>query len=103
MSVQVKKIQHPRGITRTLYRFPIWLFRLHLGWLFMGRFLLLTHVGRKSGLPRQTLLEILQYDREKERYVVFAGWGSKPIGLKMWRRRRKKQGYFVLVGVWGVG
>src|SRR5689334_12771192 len=82
MSVQVKEIQHPSGITRTLYRLPIWLFRLHLGWLFMRRFLLLTHVGRKSGLPRQTLLEILQYDQEKERYVVFAGWGEQADWVK---------------------
>ena len=82
MPVQVKEIQHPRGITRTLYRLPIWLFRLHLGWLFMRRFLLLTHVGRKSGLPRHTLLEILQYDREKERYVVFAGWGEQADWVK---------------------
>jgi deazaflavin-dependent oxidoreductase (nitroreductase family) len=76
MSIQTREIHAPRGVTRTLYRLPIWAFHLHLGWLFMRRLLLLTHTGRKSGLPRQTVLEVLQYDREKERYLVFAGWGE---------------------------
>jgi deazaflavin-dependent oxidoreductase (nitroreductase family) len=82
MPIQTKKIHAPRGIARTLYRLPIWLFRLHLGWLFMQRFLLLTHTGRKSGFPRQTVLEVLQYDRAKERYVVFAGWGKQADWVK---------------------
>jgi deazaflavin-dependent oxidoreductase (nitroreductase family) len=77
MSIQVKKVHPPRGVVRTLYRVPIWVFRLHLGWLLMNHFLLLTHIGRKSGLPRQTVLEVLQYDRVKGRYVVFAGWGEQ--------------------------
>lgn len=76
MSVQIKNIHPPRGFARKLYRLPVWVFRLHLSWLLMRRFLLLTHSGRKSGLPRQTVLEVLQYDRGKGRYVVFAGWGE---------------------------
>jgi deazaflavin-dependent oxidoreductase (nitroreductase family) len=82
MSVPTNNARSPRGLTRRLYRLPIWLFRLHLGWLLGKRFLLLTHIGRKSGLPRQTVLEVLLYDREKERFIVFAGWGKQADWVK---------------------
>ena len=45
-------VRPPHGLTRLLMRFPIWLFCMHLGWMVGERFLLLTHTGRKSGLPR---------------------------------------------------
>lgn len=82
MPVQIKNIHPPRGVARALYRLPIWMFRLHLGWLLMKHFLLLTHIGRKSGLPRQTVLEVLQYDRGKGRYAVFTGWGEQSDWVK---------------------
>lgn len=82
MPVQVKAVHRPRGVARMLYRLPIWLFRLHLGWLLMNRFLLLTHTGRKSGLPRQTVLEVLHSDLERTRYVVLAGWGAQADWVK---------------------
>ncbi len=77
MLTKIKEVKPPRGMTRTLYRLPIRLFRLHLGWLLMGHFLLLTHVGRKSGLPRQTVLEVLLYDKAKDVYYVMAAWGEQ--------------------------
>jgi hypothetical protein len=50
----------PTGWVRALLRLPILLYRLHLGWLLGHRFLLLTHVGRKSGLQRRTVLEVVR-------------------------------------------
>ena len=82
MPTKIREVQPPRGMARTLYRLPIKLFRLHLGWLLMGHFLLLTHVGRKSGLPRQTILEVLLHDRAKDVYYVMAGWGEQSDWVK---------------------
>lgn len=82
MPTKIKEVQQPRGMARTLYRLPIKLFRLHLGWLLMGHFLLLTHVGRKSGLPRQTILEVLLHDKAGDVYYVMAGWGEKSDWVK---------------------
>jgi deazaflavin-dependent oxidoreductase (nitroreductase family) len=82
MPTQMKKVQSPRGVARALYRLPIWLFRIRLGWLLMKHFLLLTHTGRKSGLPRQTALEVLQHDKASGRYYVFAGWGEQADWVK---------------------
>ena len=49
----------PTGVSRWLFRMPIGLYRLRLGWLLGDRFLLLHHTGRKSGLPRQAVVEVV--------------------------------------------
>lgn len=69
----VKNVQPPAGLTRFLFRIPIHLYRLRLGWLFGSRLLLLNHIGRVSGKPRQTILEVAEHDGDS--YVVASGWG----------------------------
>ena len=71
-----------RGVMRWLLRAPIWLYRAGLGGLLGGRFLLLTHTGRKSGLPRQTVLEVVIREREDGSYVVASGWGESSDWLR---------------------
>jgi hypothetical protein len=52
----------PAGALRLAFRLPIYLYRLDLGWLLGHRFLLFAHLGRKSGLLRETVLEVILYD-----------------------------------------
>jgi deazaflavin-dependent oxidoreductase (nitroreductase family) len=74
-----KPITHrqPRGLTRALARLPIQLYRARLGWLMGKRFLMLTHTGRVSGLPRQVVLEVVRHDPATDSYVVASAWGEK--------------------------
>lgn len=58
-------------------RLPIWLYRVHLSWMLGNRFLMLTHTGRKSGLRRQTVIEVVQHDKKTDTYYVVSGWGEK--------------------------
>jgi deazaflavin-dependent oxidoreductase (nitroreductase family) len=67
----------PKGITRFFARLPIQLYQLGLGWLLGGRFIRLTHTGRKSGKARQVVLEVVRYDRTSDTYYVASGWGEK--------------------------
>ncbi|MGH8933767.1 MAG: nitroreductase family deazaflavin-dependent oxidoreductase [Egibacteraceae bacterium] len=62
---------------RALYRAPIWLYRLGLGGLLGGRFLLLTHIGRKSGRPRQVVLEVVGRHEESGGYLIASGYGAR--------------------------
>lgn len=62
---------------RLVFRLPIWFYRLGLGGLLGHRFLLLTHTGRKTGTVRQTVLEVVRYDKGKHSFIVAAGFGSK--------------------------
>lgn len=69
--------QKPRGLLRLGFRLPILLYHLHLGWLLGKRFLLLTHTGRKSGLPRKTVIEVIGHDRLTDTYFVVSGFGKQ--------------------------
>lgn len=72
----------PQGVARLLFRAPLLTYRLHLGWLFGGRFLRLTHTGRKSGLPRQAVLEVIDHDADADTYYVVSGFGRKSQWFK---------------------
>lgn len=60
-----------------IFKLPVLLYRLHLGWLLGKRFVQITHVGRRSGKIRRTVLAVLRFDEEtKEVYAVSAWKGS---------------------------
>jgi deazaflavin-dependent oxidoreductase (nitroreductase family) len=70
--------QHsPSGLKRCLFRLPVSLYRARLGWLLGERFLLLTHIGRKSGRPRETVLEVVHHDTGTDTYFIASGWGER--------------------------
>ena len=71
----VKTVQPPAGLRRLFFRIPIHLYRLGLGWLFGGRIMLLNHVGRVSGKPREAILEVVAHDPADDSFVVASGWG----------------------------
>lgn len=62
-------------LLRYLFRAPVYLYRWHLGWLVGHRCLLLTHIGRKTGLRRQTVLEVVEYRRQGPEVIVVNGFG----------------------------
>ncbi len=72
----------PKGLTRIFNRFPIIFYRLGLGFIFGRRFLLLKHIGRKTGLLRSNVLEVVNYDEQKNRYYIASGWGEKSNWFK---------------------
>jgi deazaflavin-dependent oxidoreductase (nitroreductase family) len=75
MAQGTTKSSAPRGLARLAFRLPIWLYRLRLGWLLGDRLLLLTHIGRKSGRPRQAVIEVVRHDRASDTYIIASGFG----------------------------
>ena len=75
MNVSKLLEERPRGLTRSLYRLPISLYRLGwggiLGWLPM---LVMTTRGRRSGAPRHVMVE---FRRHGSKYYVFSAWGER--------------------------
>ena len=60
-----------------IFKLPVFLYRLRLGWLLGKRFMQITHVGRRSGKVRRTILAVLRFDEKtKEIYAVSAWKGS---------------------------
>lgn len=67
----------PSGLLRLVLRLPVLLYRLRLGWLLDGRFILINHIGRKTGHLHKTVVEVLGYSKESDTYFIVSGWGYK--------------------------
>lgn len=75
----MKLVRHkPTGVLRAFLRAPIWFYRNGLGWLFGHRLLYIVHIGRKSGLRREVVAEVVRYDPAAPEIVVIAAWGREP-------------------------
>lgn len=77
MSDKTLVTQPPTGLQRWFFRAPIMLYRIGLGGLMGGRFLLINHIGRKSGKKRQAVVEVVAHDNASGVYYVASGWGHK--------------------------
>jgi deazaflavin-dependent oxidoreductase (nitroreductase family) len=69
--------KHPTGWRRLAFRLPITLYRLRLGGLLGHRFVLVHHTGRRSGLPRQVVVEVVRRDPDTGAVVVASGFGPR--------------------------
>ena len=85
MNVSKAFSERPQGLTRSIYRLPISLYRLgwggFLGWLPM---LVITTKGRRSGAARHVMVE---FRRHGSKYYVFSAWGERTD----WYRNLLKQ------------
>ena len=70
--------RRPTGALRALLRMPIWLYRAHLGWLLGHRLIFIAHRGRRSGARRETVAEVVRFDRALPEVIVIAAWGGVP-------------------------
>lgn len=80
---------------RRLFRAPVYLYRWKCGWLVGHRFLLLIHVGRRTGLRRHTVLEVMQYRKEGPEAVVMSAFGQN---ADWFRNIEATQGAQVVIG-----
>ncbi len=67
------------GLKKFLFRLPLGLWRVGLGWLLPRNLLVLTTSGRKSGEPRHTMVEHWEIDGD---YYIVSGWGKQAQWLK---------------------
>ncbi len=74
---KLRKPKQPKGLSRLFYRLPIILYRMGLGQLMGERFLLLEHRGRRTGLVRRAVLEIIRHDPNVGAYYVVSGFSER--------------------------
>jgi hypothetical protein len=83
----VKKVTPPAGVTRLVFRLPLYLYRWGRGWLFGHRLVVVNHIGRVTGKRRQVVLEVVDHDADDGSYVVASGWGPdadfRAVGQRM--------------------
>lgn len=77
MPVKIGSGRPPQSkLQRWFFRAPIKLYQWRLGFLLGSRFLLIEHVGRKSGRVRQTVVEVVESEPSAGRYRVCSGYGD---------------------------
>ena len=64
-----------RPLLRWLFRLPVHIYDWNAGWLLGKRFAMLVHTGRRTGLTRKTVLEVVHYDTATGAVVVMSGFG----------------------------
>ena len=67
---------------RHLFRLPAYLYHWKCGWLLGHRFLLLIHTGRRTGVRRHTVLEIMEFRSKIPEMVVMSGFGPEADWLR---------------------
>jgi deazaflavin-dependent oxidoreductase (nitroreductase family) len=70
----IERLPYPSGWVKWLYKSPIFLYRLGLGFIVGRLFMVLTTTGRKSGQPRRTAIEFHEFEG---RVTVMSGWGTR--------------------------
>ena len=79
--------REPGRIALAFMRLPLRLYRRGFGWLLGDAFLLIAHVGRKTGRPRETVAMTLTYDPETREAVVCSAWGPNTDWIRNLRAR----------------
>lgn len=59
-----------------IFKSPLLLYRLGLGWILGRRFMLLTHVGRRSGKVHRTILAVLRFDPQTKEVMAISAWSA---------------------------
>lgn len=67
----------PTGLLKLAFTLPRYLYRWHLGWVLGHLCLMITHVGRKTGRIRQTVLEVVHFDPATQECIVMSGYGTQ--------------------------
>ncbi|KAF0107180.1 MAG: hypothetical protein FD146_2021 [Anaerolineaceae bacterium] len=71
----------PRGFLKFFFKMPLFLHKVGIVWWiekFTGaQWMLITTTGRKSGKPRQVIVDVVDYDKETNTFYVEAAYGHR--------------------------
>ncbi len=78
-----KEIPKPSRFMIPIFKLPLALYRVGLGWVFGHRFMLLTHIGRRSGKVYRTILAVLEFDPETHEIKAMSAWSASDWYLNL--------------------
>ena len=67
----------PGRLALAAFRMPLFLYRGGWGWMLGRTFLLLVHVGRRTGEPHDTVAMVLGDDADTGELVICSAWGPE--------------------------
>ena len=75
-TASTKSKQNPPAFMIPFFKMPLILYRLGLGWMLGKRFMLLTHVGRRSGKVHRSVLAVLHFDEKTHEIMAVSPWST---------------------------
>jgi deazaflavin-dependent oxidoreductase (nitroreductase family) len=72
--------KRPNTLLKFLFRIPVWMHKIGFGgWekLIGAEWMLITTRGRKSGKPRDTMVDVMDYDAASDTYYIEAAYGDR--------------------------
>ena len=69
-----KKSEKAPSFMVPIFKLPIILYQLRLGWLLGNLFTQITHIGRRSGKIRKTILAVLRFDPQTQEILAVSAW-----------------------------
>lgn len=79
--------RHPGRLALAVFRIPLPLYRRGWGLLLGHTFLLVVHVGRKTGKLYSAVAMVLRYDPATHEAVIFSAWGQETDWIRNLRVR----------------
>ncbi len=66
----------PPSFLLPIFKLPLLLYRINLGWLMGKRFMQLTHLGRRTGKVHKTVLAVLHFNDQTKEIRVISAWSA---------------------------
>lgn len=73
-TASIEKDEKAPSFMVPIFKLPILLYQLRLGWLLGNRFMQITHVGRRSGKVRKTIVAVLRFDLQTNEILAVSAW-----------------------------
>jgi deazaflavin-dependent oxidoreductase (nitroreductase family) len=73
-------LKPPSPLQKFFFKIPVWFHKLGFGgWerLIGAQWMLITTLGRKSGKPRETMVDVMDCDSATDTYYIEAAYGSR--------------------------
>ncbi len=70
----------PNRMLKFFFKVPVWLHKMGLGgWerLVGAQWMLITTKGRKTGKPRNVMVDVMDYDKSTDTYYIEAAYGER--------------------------
>ncbi len=81
-----QEIPKPPRFMIPIFKLPLALYHVGLGWVFGHRFMLLTHIGRRSGKVYRTVLAVLEFDPVTREIKAMSAWSASDWYLNLQAR-----------------
>jgi len=72
--------KRPNQMLKFFFKVPVWLHKMGFGgWerLIGAQWMFITTIGRKSGKRRETMVDVMDYDKAADAYYIEAAYGAR--------------------------